>query len=216
MVYHMAKGFRAAIVLFILIAGLAVSSGCLSTFFGPPPAITRPPAAVTATPSPESPTATLHAAEMALAPEDIAGDYSLRDRSVIAYDEVGQLSRDMGWIQGYRVVYYHQNLGNDDVTGIRQVIAIYPLESINRVYSIEKDSLLLQENGTKKYMIPFPRIGDKSIAIRVIEPEDPRDMVVYSVLFVKKNVCEQITMGGTTTDYESLKSLAIRAADRIH
>jgi len=210
----MDRGSHAAISLLALVAGLVVSSGCLSALFGPPPAISRP--EITATPTPESPAATLHAADMALAPEDVPDRYSLKDRSVIAYDEVGQLSRDLGWMQGYRVVYYHQNLGTDDVTGVRQVIAIYPQESITRVYAVEKDSLLEGVNGIKKYEIPFPRIGEKSIAVRVIDPADPRDMVVYSVLFTKKNVCEQITMGGTTTDYETLKSLAILAADRIH
>lgn len=214
MVYDMAGRSRAAIVLVILAGGLIVSSGCLSSVFGPPPAISRP-AEVVATQSPESPSAGVRPAEMALVPEDIPAGYSLRDRTVIAYDEVGQLSRDMGWMQGYRVVYYRGNPENDDVTGIRQVIAVYPPESMTRVYAVEKDLLLEEVDGIKKHEIPFPKIGDRSIAVRVTEPEDPHSGAVYSVLFTKKNVCELITMGGTATDYESLKHLAVLASDKV-
>lgn len=209
----MADGIRAAIILLALLAGMAVSPGCLSTIFGAPPVYSPP--ATAATPTPENPSATVPVAELALLPEDIPENYALKDRSVIAYDEIGQLAHDLGWYQGYRVVYFRLNHESEDITGIRQVIGIYPLESIGRVYAIEKDDLLEETDGTKRYEVPFPKIGDKSIAVRITEPGDPRNQVVYSVLFTKKNICEQITMGGTATDYETLKSIAIRAADRI-
>jgi hypothetical protein len=40
-------------------------------------------------------------------------------------------------------------------------------------------------------------------------------MVVYTVLFTKKNVYEKITMGGTTTDYEILKDIGRKAGEKI-
>jgi hypothetical protein len=210
----MAQGICATIILCALVAGAAVSPGCLSSFFGPLPADNPPVAAEI--PAPESTTATVHPSEMALAPDNLPADYSLKDRSVIAYDEIGQLDHELGWIQGYRVVYVRLSHGNDDITGIRQVIGIYTPDSINRVFAIDKEALLEQANDTKRYEIAFPKIGDNSIAVRITSPEDPRNLVVYSVLFTKKNICEQITMGGTATDYETLKSLAIQAADKIH
>ena len=63
--------------------------------------------------------------------------------------------------------------------------------------------------------IPFPTIGDMSIAFRGSYDNDPNNFVVYSVLFTKKNVYEKITMTGTTTDYETLKDIAQRAAEKI-
>ncbi|WP_321507024.1 hypothetical protein [uncultured Methanoregula sp.] len=208
----MAEGVRPAIILLILITAMAISPGCLSTVFGAPPVYNTP---VIVTPSPETPATIQPVAEMALVPDDLPRSYSMKDRSIISYDETGQITRELGWMGGYRVVYLRLDHESDDITGIRQVIGIYPPESINRVYKIEREALLGQANGARLYEIPFPKIGSNSIAIRVIEPGDPRDLVVYSILFTKNNVCEQITMGGTATDYETLKSIAIRAADKI-
>ncbi|MFA4859422.1 hypothetical protein [Methanoregula sp.] len=207
----MVQGLRATILLLVIILGTAVSPGCLSSVFGSPEVYIPP---VVVTPVPEQVTRVVTVGDMALGPGDLPADYSLKDRSVIAYDETGQLAHDLGWIHGYRVVYYRLNHDNDDITGIRQVIGMYPAASINRVYEIEKE-LLFEESGMKKYEIPFPRIGEKSIAVRIIEPGDPRNLVVYSVVFIKNNIFEQITMGGTATDYETLKSIAITAADKI-
>ncbi|MFA4877678.1 MAG: hypothetical protein WC586_09715 [Methanoregula sp.] len=208
----MAEGYKTDFILLVVIVGIAISPGCLSAVIGTPPSYNVP---ETVTPSPVIPAGTQTVAEMALAPEDLPAVYFLKDRSVIAYDETGQLARELGWMQGYRVVYFRLNHDSDDITGVRQVIGIYPPQNINRVFAIEKDALLEPSNGTTRYEIPFPKIGNNSIAIRVIEPGNSRDLIVYSVLFTKNNVCEQITMGGTATDYEILKSIGMRAADKI-
>jgi hypothetical protein len=44
---------------------------------------------------------------------------------------------------------------------------------------------------------------------------DSRNFAVYTVIFKKKNVFEIITMEGTTTDYETLKDVVRKAADKI-
>jgi len=212
MQYDMIQGFPATVVLCTLLAGTALVPGCLSSVFGAPPAYV---AQVSAAPTPVIPVTMVPLADMALGGDDLPTDYTIKDRSMMAYGETGQLTRDLGWIQGYRVVYFRINRQSNDITAIRQVIGIYTADSIGRVYSIEKDALLEETNGTKRYEIAFPRIGDKSIAVRILEPDSPRNSAVYSVLFIKNNICEQITMGGTATDYETLKALAIRAADRI-
>jgi len=193
-----------------------ITSGCIFTQSDPTPPPTpqltpRP----TIQPTQESTTATNQASDMALQLSDIPADYILKDRSVVAYPEVSQLARDLGWRQGYMVSFYRLNKEKDDMTGIRQSVNVYPLENLNTVYSIEKDAMLSVANGTTRYEIPFPAIGDTSIAFRETRAGDPYDMAVYTVLFTKKNVYEKITMGGTTTDYEILKDIARKAAEKI-
>jgi hypothetical protein len=132
------------------------------------------------------------------------------------FPEVTQLTRDLGWRQGYFVSFYRINKEKDDQTGIRQSINIFPIENMNKIFSIEKEDMKSRadRSGTI-YEIPFPTIGDTSIAFRGTDANDPNNFVVYSVLFTKKNVYEKITMTGTSTDYEVLKDIAQRAAEKI-
>jgi hypothetical protein len=39
--------------------------------------------------------------------------------------------------------------------------------------------------------------------------------MTYTIVFTKKDVLEQIEMRGTTTDYEVLKDITARAAQKI-
>ena len=39
--------------------------------------------------------------------------------------------------------------------------------------------------------------------------------ITYTVIFTKKDALEQIEMRGTTTDYEALKEIALKAALKI-
>ena len=153
---------------------------------------------------------------MALQLADIPSDYILKDRSVMVFPEVTQITRDLGWRQGYFVSFYRINKEKDDQTRIRQSINIFPLENMNKVFSIEKEDMKSRADGSGTiYEIPFPIIGDTSIAFRGTNANDPYNFAVYSVLFTKKNVFEKITMTGTSTDYEVLKDIAQRAAEKI-
>jgi hypothetical protein len=58
-----------------------------------------------------------------------------------------------------------------------------------------------------------PNIGDSSMAFRFTKPGI--DTKEYLIIFVKKDVYEQLDMSGTVTDYESLKQLATIAAAKI-
>ena len=205
---------RTAATLLVIIVVVSISAGCLDRFYEKPaPLVTSQ--TPTATPTQESLVSTLSPADMALQPSDLPPDYFIKDRTVAAYDQQTAISHELGWRQGYSVAYYRMNLVNEDITGITQTLSVYPLENMNKIFSVEKDNLLAPEQGMEKYEIPFPVIGDKSIAIRETDPDDPYKVVTYTVLFISKNVDEKITMTGSTTDYEVLRSITKIAAARI-
>lgn len=210
MVYDMQKWYGLIILVLIF---FVCSSGCLSTQ-SEKPAVPEP--RPTLPPTPESETSTISPPAMSLQLTDLPSDYILKDRSVMVFPEVTQLTRDLGWRQGYFVSFYRINKEKDDQTGVRQSINIFPIENMNKVFSIEKEDMKSRadRSGTI-YEIPFPTIGDASIAFRGTDANDPNTFVVYSVLFTKKNVYEKITMTGTSTDYEVVKDIAQRAAEKI-
>jgi hypothetical protein len=212
MLYGMERT-RVALILAVLIC----SAGCL----GNPP---EPPVATaTATPAPPVTTMTEPAravagqsSDMALQPGDLPSAYTLQDRTVIALPEVSQLARQLGWQQGYYVSFSQRNGNNEVITRIWQSVNSFSSDNINGVFLIERDELRKEElsPGTR-YEIPFPAIGERSIAFRETDPLDPERPVTYTVIFTKKNIYEKITMSGTSTDYELLKRLAQRAEDLV-
>ncbi|RPI40538.1 MAG: hypothetical protein EHM53_01525 [Methanoregulaceae archaeon] len=195
----------------ILVTVLLCSTGCLDTLFGEPPYKTDTPAPTTI-PTTEIPRLPEQSSDMALQPSDLPSDYILQDRSVMAVQEVSQLARELGWRQGYFVSFYRRNSNTNDITRIRQSVSIFSTDSINGVFLLEKEELRDQQMspGTR-YEIPFPAVGERSIAFRDTNPVDPERPVTYTVIFTKKNVFEKITMSGTNTDYETLKRLVQRA-----
>ena len=194
------------LVIFFLCCG-----GCLDTLVGVPPQKTET-LAPTLVPTTEIPRVQEQSSDMSLQPADLPSDYILQDRSVMALPEVSQLSRELGWRQGYYVSFYRRISNSNDITRIRQSISIFSIDSMNGVFLLEKEELKDQQLslGTR-YEIPFPAIGERSIAFRETNPVDPERPVTYTVIFIKKNVYEKITMSGTNTDYETLKRLVLRA-----
>jgi hypothetical protein len=149
---------------------------------------------------------------MALQPSDMPSDYLLQDRTVIALPEVSSLARQLGWQQGYYVSFYRRNGNTEIITRIWQSVNIFSSANINGVFLLEKEELKKEQlsPGTR-YEIPFPAIGERSIAFRETNPLDPERPVTYTVIFTKKTIYEKITMSGTSTDYEMIKRLAQRA-----
>jgi hypothetical protein len=199
----------------ILVVLTLCSAGCTDTLLEAPPQKTETPVPTTIQTTeiprlPESPS------DMALQPSDLPSEYILRDRSVMALPEVSQLGRSLGWKQGYFVSFYRMDSNTNDNTRIRQSISIFSPDNINGVFLLEREELKNQDisPGTR-YEIPFPAVGERSIAFRETNPADPDRSVAYTVIFTKKNVFEKITMAGTTTDYETLKRLALRAETLI-
>jgi hypothetical protein len=200
------------VILAVFIVGV---SGCLDKLYEKQVPMPTPTPLPVITPTPEKQSVTISPSELALQLADLPPDYFLRDRSVIAYGEVPQINRDLGWRQGYFVSFYRMNLRNEDITGVTQTIGIYPLENIKNLYTIENDTLFSPDVSTQRYEIPFPVVGDRSLAIRATNPRDPYKIVTYTVIFTRKNVFEKISMTGTTTDYETLKDVVMKAATRI-
>jgi hypothetical protein len=211
MQYGMEYGYRVFFILALCTIVSAGSAGCLSSVFGPAPSYNQPAAVV---PSPTTAPST-GISDLALQPTDLPSDYILLDRSLIAYGGISQLDRDLGWRQGYQVSFYRLDKKHDDMTDVSQQISMYTPENINEVFRIKRDALMPAGDNTSGYQIPFPIIGDQSVAWRdsVVGPNG--DITSYSVIFVKKNVFEQMHMEGTTTDYEVLKTIAQTAAGRI-
>jgi len=202
--------------LFLLLLILAAAAGCTTSPAAEPPVTPAAPTPeLTTSPTPESTQATVEVADMALQLSDLPPDYILRDRSVMTSPEVSQLTRDLGWRQGYFVTFDRTGRTRNDQTRIRQSINIFPAENMNKVFLLEK--VALSEGTTpfsSPYEIPFPPTGDRSIAYRMTNtPEEGQ--VTYTVIFTKKNAFERITMAGTSTDYETLKDIAEKAAARI-
>jgi hypothetical protein len=208
MLYGMEHSWAALILVTLLIC----SAGCLDTLAGEPPKTTATPVPTIVTTAAETPRVLDQSSDMALQPSDLPSDYTLQDRTVIALPEVSQLARELGWRQGYYVSFYRRNGNNEIITRIWQSVNIFSSENINGVFLLEKENLREQQltPGTR-YEIPFPAIGERSIAFRETNPLDPERPVTYTVIFTKNNVYEKITMAGTNTDYETLKRLAQRA-----
>jgi hypothetical protein len=212
MVYDRERGSRPYLVL-ALMAGISLlAAGCISDSSGPAPATT--PAAVTITGT-ENPATNPLIADQVLRIGDLPSDYLLRDRTVLAYAGAGQLARDLGWIQGYRISFYRMDKKKDDLTEITEEIHIYPPENLNMAYTLEREARLPAEFNETYYQVPFPIIGNQSIAWREVRESDQGRIVTYTVMFTKKNAFVLLSMQGTTTDYELLKTVAQEAADRI-
>ncbi|WP_292347992.1 MULTISPECIES: hypothetical protein [unclassified Methanoregula] len=198
---------------FLVVTFLLCSAGCLDTLSGEPqtPAATPVPTTVITTVQPTW-VPPEQSSDMALQPSDLPSDYVLQDRTVMALHDVSQIARELGWRQGYYVSYYRRNANNNEITRIRQSVSIFRSEDINGIYLLAKEDLKEQKlTPGSRYEIPFPQVGDRSIAFRETSPFDTEHPVTYTVIFTKKNVFEKITMSGTNTDYETLKRLVLRA-----
>lgn len=203
-------------ILGAVLAVVLVSAGCLSAIFPDPLPASTPTPTPTPAPTPESPVATVQVSQMALQPSDIPSDYILKNRSDLPYQGMSQMSHDLGWRAGYAVTYYRINQEKYDVTGLRQVIALYPLANMNKVFDIEKEAITSQETATVKiYELPCPKMGERTTAYRTTDNQSSASFSTYTIIFTKKDVYEDLTMGGTTTDFETLKELAQVAADKI-
>jgi len=213
MVYGMEHPWTA----FLLVIFLLCSAGCLDSLFGEPPQpVATPAPAILATTVQPTWVPPEQSSDMALQPSDLPSDYILQDRSVMALQDVSQIARELGWRQGYYVSYYRRNANNNEITRIRQSVSIFLSEDIKGIYLLAKEDLEEQRlTPGSRYEIPFPPVGDRSIAFRETSPLDPERPVTYTVIFTKKNVFEKITMSGTNTDYETMKRLVLRAETLI-
>jgi hypothetical protein len=58
-------------------------------------------------------------------------------------------------------------------------------------------------------------MGDRTFAYRTSDTQNLLSITTYSIIFTNKDVYEELTMSGTTTDFETLKELAQTATAKI-
>jgi len=208
---------RGYCVLGILLLAVLAGAGCLSAIFPNPPGATPTPApSPTAIPVTNSLSSTIPVSQMALQPSDLPSGYILKDRSDITYPEMDQISLNLGWRAGYRVTYYRLNEQQYDMTEISQVIELFTPINMNAVFNIQEDAINTEASVTSQiYELPCPNMGDHTFAYRKTETQGPLSLTTYGILFTKKDVYEELTMSGTTTDFEALKDLARTSAGKI-
>jgi hypothetical protein len=161
-------------------------------------------------------TAIVEPSAMALQLSELPDGYIIKERSDVSYAELNPLARDEGWKKGYYVAFYRMDVRNYDITGISQQISIYPLDRVRIIFDDLKTGLLSKANASVTITeLPFPKTGDRTVALRTIDANDPYGIITYTVVFTKKDVLEQIEMRGTTTDYEVLKDIAGTAEEKI-
>jgi len=208
--------YTGSAILCAVLAAVLISAGCLSSIFPEPVPAPIPTPTPVPIPTTESPVSTVSVSQMALQPSDIPSDYILKSRSDLTYMEMSPISHDLGWRAGYTVTYYRINEEKYDMTGLRQVIYLYPLANMKKIYDLKKDSIdSYNPETTTVYELPCPKTGDRTFAYRMTDNSRSPSLSTYSIIFTKKDVYEELTMGGTTTDFETLKALAQTAADKI-
>jgi hypothetical protein len=203
-------------VLGALLVVIIVSTGCLSAIFPYPslPAPTQTPAPIPA-PTTISPVSSIPVDQMALQPTDMPSGYILKDRSDIPYLGTDQMSRNLGWRAGYQVTYYRLNEDQYDLTDVSQEIDLFTPANMNMVFNIQEDAVNAQMTGTTQiFELPCPSMGDHTFAYRKTDTQNPL-LTTYGIIFTKKDVYEELTMSGTTTDFETLKNLTMTASGRI-
>ncbi|MFA5331173.1 MAG: hypothetical protein WC342_02235 [Methanoregula sp.] len=167
--------------------------------------------------TPESPGSVIPVSRMALLPEDLPADYILKERADQTYLEMDPIFRDLGWKSGYFVSYYRMNREKYDITGFSQTIGLYSLNTITLVFNERKDDALQQGNASIKiYVMPCRKMGENTFAYKIVDENLPLPINRYTILFTQKDIYEELTMEGTTTDYETLKDFAAAATEKIH
>ncbi|MCX6682053.1 MAG: hypothetical protein NTY71_03590 [Methanoregula sp.] len=200
--------------IFVMLICVLLTAGCSFLDWGSSP--TQPTSLPLSSPTPESKLSTIELSAMALQLSDLPDGYSIKERSDVSYAEISPMARDEGWKKGYFVSFYRMNVKNYDITGITQQISSYPPNRMTLIFDEVKNNLNTRADASISVTeLPFPKTGDRTIALRSVDANDQYGIITYTVIFTKKDVLEQIEMRGTTTDYEVLKDSAQKAASKI-
>lgn len=203
---------------YAIMVGIIICTMCTTGCFllDPGPQVLPATPQLTVSPTPESRISTIEPSGMALQLADLPDGYIIRERSEVAYADVNPLAKDEGWKKGYYVAFYRMSTKNYDITGITQQISVYPPDRIRIIFDEAKLDVMARANASVSITeLPFPKTGDRAIALRLTDANDQYGIMTYTVIFTKKDVLEQVEMKGTTTDYEVLKNIAGTAAGKI-
>ena len=150
--------------------------------------------------------------ELILTLSDLGEGYTTKESTPRLKSDVSEEGISWGWKDGYYV--RHARVGENifDVTVIEHWVSIYPIENVGKNLEQGEES---NENVTYEEL-PSPNIGDKSRAWRVTTSDSSGESNrYYEIEFIKMNIYERVDMSGTTTDYETLKTLAKKAEAKI-
>jgi hypothetical protein len=154
---------------------------------------------------------TKDSSEMVLQVSDLPEGYVLKDRAPRVKSDVSDEGLNLGWEGGYYITFMKGSGSLLDSSIIGQAISIYPIENISKTLSEPQNN----ENITYE-KIDIEKIGDNSVAHKVTTKDGfLGDVVTYEVEFTKKNVYEDFVTAGVGNDFELLKELAKKAADKI-
>ena len=204
-----------------LIILLACLGGCISRSI---PQITQ----TTSQPVTSSPAviklSTIEPSDMALKLPDLPAGFKVQEMSERTPSGLNQLAVDLGWKKGYYVAFQR---GNVDSALIQQTISVYSIEKfypikiqigntslgkVNQILFWAKTDLLSAANESIKIDELYdPKIGDSSQAFRYRH----NGYTAFIIQFVKNDVFEDIRIGGSSPDYETLKKLAMTAAEKV-
>lgn len=165
--------------------------------------------------TPGTTVSTVEPSEMALELGDLPDNYQIKERSEQVRSDIVQSARDLGWKEGYTVKFVQVDGNNGEATAIEQDISVFPIENIIKTLSLQRDEST-KYTANNSYTIDDlsnPTIGDLSQAYRITNKSD--NSKSYAIDFIKHDVFESLRMSGTFTDYETLKELALTAAEKI-
>ncbi|MCX5905340.1 MAG: hypothetical protein NTV89_18150 [Proteobacteria bacterium] len=200
----------------LLILGVFIA-GCTSntSSSSPSPAqtTTSQPSSVQTTASQLS---TIDPSHMALTLSDVPTGFTMKMGTERTSSDVSQTALADGWKKGYYVEFDKTNTAIRDYEVLQQTISIYPINNLNQVMTEASTSLLKEANATITVeQLSDPKIGDSSKAFRIKSNILGMPVTKFSIYYVKKDVFEGLSMGGTSADYETLKQLANVSASKI-
>lgn len=177
-----------------------------------------------------------------LLPADMPPNYDLIENRVKNSTDVSQMARDLGWRNGYVVMYQKTDelIVGGEPSSITQSIALYPVERIPEIHK----AVLNSARSQQQYVIhdlPDPGIGDESsavIAYAAVKEEvtlqelpvatasmadstgsyvvrEGQQPVYYEIIFTKDDVFEVIRMSGISADYGTALNLSKMAFSKI-
>jgi hypothetical protein len=183
--------------------------------------------------TPGSAAAPVSLSSLALTSAEAPENFTLVESRVKTSDEMGTLSKDLGWQSGY-VVRFSSGQGTANQTDIVQTLVTYPPAAIPDIMRIAV-STNMAEKGLEISTLPSPGIGDSSVAFLgkpipeqgVKADANPRNpfmeqtesgsakQELAEIVFTKGSTMEVFRMTGPGTDYATLKALAKTAYAKL-
>ena len=163
---------------------------------------------------------TIDPSDMALTLSDLPAGFTIKDGTELVASDMEKSAIANGWEKGYSVEFDRTNnglrTGNLDIEMLQQSINVYPIANLNQVMTNSANEELQLANATVTVtQLPDPKIGDSSQAFRETIKVAGLQLTQFYISFIKKDVHENLYMGGTSADYETLKNLANVSASKI-